>query len=117
MQCKTGGVFTMMEPNKKYFLEFIRKIWYSKDRYFEFETESPLDHDNILSKNSYRFKLIKIRYYGGPAYFFIYNSLILRVSPKLKRIIAPFLFILENLFNQLNIKFLSPSYIAQWEKI
>src|SRR5215470_10172004 len=43
---KPGGVFLMLEPNKRCYLELLRRLWYALDRrYFDAQSEAALDHE------------------------------------------------------------------------
>ncbi len=114
---KPGGELIMMEPNRNYFLDYFRRIWYRFDKYFDCSTEGALDHDYLLKSQSKRFKSKNCLYYGGPAYFLIYNSLILRINLSLKKIIFKPLITLEKLYNSIGIKNLYPCFIAKWQKL
>src|ERR1700740_120877 len=45
---KPGGHFFLFEPNKQYFLQWARRVWYGMDRYFDAGTEDGLSHDDLL---------------------------------------------------------------------
>ncbi len=114
---RPNGLLLMYEPNSECGLEAVRKLWYRHDRYFDAATERALSHDDIAaiaSKNS----LVPIRcaYSGGPAYFLILNSLLFRIPVKLKRYLAPPLFLLEAAYNRLPWKSCFPTFIACWQK-
>ncbi len=111
---KPGGYLLMVEPNKRYFLEPVRLLWYKMDKYFEENTEEALDHDKMLHKQSKYFGPFKVVHLGGPAYFLIYNSLLFRLPVSIKKIIAPILMFLERLYNYLPGKLLYPYFVATW---
>ena len=114
---RPGGLLLMYEPNDRYVLEALRKLWYRFDRYFDAQTERALDHDTIAaSAGECSFTPLECTYSGGPAYFLIFNSLIFRVPRGLKRYLAPPLFALESGFNKLPWKACFPTFIAQWQK-
>ncbi|MGI4851433.1 MAG: class I SAM-dependent methyltransferase [Janthinobacterium lividum] len=113
---KPNGTLLMFEPNKKYFLEPVRKYWYKKDKYFEENTEAALDHKMLISKYFNKFDSKTVYYLGGPAYFLIYNSLLFRFPTKYKKLISPILMKLEQLYNILPGKCLFPYFIASWTK-
>ncbi len=113
---KPGGSLLMIEPNKNYFLEPLRKLWYKLDKYFEENTEEALDHDSLLFKQAQHFNVEKIFYLGGPAYFLIYNSLLFRLPIRIKKVVAPILLLLEKIYNLCPGKVMFPYFIAQWKK-
>ena len=86
---KKDGHFLMMEPNSRYILEPMRKLWYRKDKYFEADTERALDHDEILKIARKNFELVDVKYYGGIAYFLIFNSLVFRMPKFVKKLFKP----------------------------
>ncbi|MEP5533641.1 class I SAM-dependent methyltransferase [Ekhidna sp.] len=113
---KPGGILIMFEPNSRFFLEKLRKIWYRNDRYFHADTEEALSHDEILKLNEATFELIHLKNIGGPAYFLILNSLIFRIPLRLKPYIAPPLNVLEDFYSLLSHPLFFPGFIAQWRK-
>jgi SAM-dependent methyltransferase len=113
---KPNGLLLMFEPNSRYFLEGVRKLWYSTDKYFEYDTEAALDHDKISAIGAHNFSPKYCRYMGGPAYFLIYNSLVFRIPQRFKKHIAPPLFILESGYNKLPGRFWYPYFIARWQR-
>jgi SAM-dependent methyltransferase len=113
---KPGGLLLMSEPNRNYFLESARSLWYRMDPYFDASTEAALDHDAIAQRASKFFTPEVATYKGGPAYFLIYNSLILRVPKCIKGAIAPPLFVAESLYNQMPGKVWYPYFLARWRR-
>ena len=113
---KPGGSLFMCEPNAYCVLERLRKVWYKNDKYFEENTEEALYPDNILSQASDYFVGIEIKYLGGPAYFVILNSLILRIPFWMKKYIAPIFMFLEKIYNKLPGKSPYPFFIAHWKR-
>jgi SAM-dependent methyltransferase len=113
---KPGGVLMMYEPNAAYLLEKARKVWYRFDRYFDAETEEALDHDRIADMASADFSPIDCHYMGGPAYFLIYNSLIVRMPKEAKARIQDPVFKAEQAYNHLPGKRWYPYFIARWRR-
>lgn len=115
---KPGGLLLMFEPSKNFGLESLRKLWYKLDTYFDAETEAALSHDELYrSAPKDTFKVRSVRYFGGPAFFIVYNSLVFRIPLGVKRVIAPPILALEKAYGKLPGKFWYSSFIAQWEKI
>jgi SAM-dependent methyltransferase len=111
---RPGGHLLMFEPNRHYFLEGARRAWYRLDRYFDADTEAALSHESIAELASSYFSPQSCRYMGGPAYFLIYNSLLFRVPPGVKRVFAEPLFMSERLYNLLPGRWWFPYFIAKW---
>lgn len=112
-----GGFLLMMEPNADFFLNNVRKLWYKKDKYFEETTEHALSHNHLFGYVADKYECTFLKYLGGPAYFLILNSLILRVPIKLKLLIKYPLFIIEKLFNLIASKSTGPVFVASWRKL
>lgn len=113
---KPGGLLLMYEPNARFFLEGLRRLWYRLDRYFDAQTEHALDHDAILRLAAPRFDAIDCVYGGGPAYFLIFNSLVLRVPSGFKRRLARPLFWAEAAYERLPGRGAFPVFIARWRR-
>ncbi|HET9387419.1 MAG TPA: class I SAM-dependent methyltransferase [Gemmatimonadales bacterium] len=113
---KPGGWLLMMEPSADSILEGARALWYRQDRFFDAPTERGLSHGELLALAGERFRAERVRYIGGPAYFVIYNSLVLRVPLRAKGWIAPFVFPLERAFNAFNSRLTAPVFIARWRR-
>jgi SAM-dependent methyltransferase len=113
---KPGGHLLMVEPNAGFFLNAVRQHWYRKDRWFRAQEEHPLHHDEILAIASKDFRLVSVRYLGGPAYFLVLNSLITRVPYQLKPFLAKPLMWMERVYNKLPGTSLYPMFIAQWQR-
>lgn len=113
---RPGGWLLMSEPNRRYVLESARTLWYRMDPYFDASTEAALDHERIGDLASPWFERHSVDFLGGPAYFLIYNSLILRVPRKAKTAIAPPLFLAERLYNHLPGRFWYPYFLARWRR-
>lgn len=113
---KPGGVLLLMEPSAEGFLESARKLWYRNDRFFDAPTERALSHDELLALGGGRFRTDLVRYVGGPAYFVIFNSLVLRVPLSAKPWLTPVTFPLERAFNALNSRAAAPVFIARWRR-
>jgi SAM-dependent methyltransferase len=114
---KPGGLLLMYEPNAGFFLEWVRRLWYRMDRYFDAPTEHALDLEGILQLAGPRFQMYDCLYTGGPAYFLIFNSLVLRVPIKLKRWLARPLFATEAVYNHLPGRAIFPVFLARWTRL
>lgn len=109
-----GGLLLMFEPNRDYALEFARRLWYRLDHYFDAETEAALAHDALLKEAGGAFRAQEVIYFGGPGFYLIYNSLVFRLSPRVKNIIgSPFL-AFERAFNKLPGRWPHASFLARW---
>jgi SAM-dependent methyltransferase len=114
---KPGGLLLiMLEPNREFCLQFVRSMWYRRDRYFEAETEEALKHDEIAALAADWFEPRQVRYFGGPAIFFVLNSLIFRISPALKGWITRPLMAVEAAYERLPGRSLFPVFGASWQR-
>jgi SAM-dependent methyltransferase len=111
---KPGGHFFMFEPNKEYFLQWARRLWYGMDSYFEADTEDGLSHGSLLQLAAGQFSCKRVRYFGGPAFFLVYNSLVFRVPHGWKPSVSPPLMLMERLYNKLPGSLLFTSFTAHW---
>lgn len=114
---RPGGVFIMMEPNSRHLLEWVRRLWYKLDTNFDAETEHALDHDTLIEIGKPWFALKDIIYLGGPAYFFVLNSMIMRVPLWLKPVISPPLLGIETAWNAVPWPRMHNVFIARWMKM
>jgi SAM-dependent methyltransferase len=114
---RPGGALVMAEPNRECWLEPLRRMWYRRDGYFEASTERALSHDELLKAGSDWFRCENVLYKGGPAYFLIYNSLVLRVPRHLKPTLAKPLFLFEDLFDLLPGRGWFPYFLARWRRL
>lgn len=113
---KPGGTLLVMEPNAGFCLQTVRDWWYRKDQYFDHQTERALTPEEIAAASAGALTLERLEYVGGPAYFIIINSLILRVPRVLKPLIAKPLFALESLYQRLPGRALFPAFIAHYRR-
>ena len=113
---KPGAPFLLFEPNREYVLQFARDLWYRADRYFDAATEDGLAHSDLLRRANGAFQPERVRYFGGPAFFLVYNSLIFRMPHRVKELVAPPLMVLEAGFNSLPGKRLFSSFTARWRR-
>ena len=113
---KPGRPFFMVEPNRDCWLEPLRRAWYKQDGYFEESTEGALSHDALAAAGREWFTVERVHYLGGPAYFLIYNSLVLRVPLRLKSMVASPLFAMERAFNLLPGRYPYPFFVARWRR-
>ena len=111
---KPGGTFIMLEPNSQFFLEALRNLWYRLDKSFDAETEHALNHDEIFEYVGQYFRCQDLTYFGGPAYFGVLNSMILRVPLRLKPLISPPLMVAERLWNRLPGRSMHNVFLGRW---
>jgi SAM-dependent methyltransferase len=112
-----GGLLLMFEPNRDYVLEGLRRFWYRHDRYFDATSESALSHDALLATGAGAFEVEQVQYFGGPAFFLVYNSLVFRIPHSIKAIVSPPLMAAETIFNAVPIRSLCSSFVARWTRI
>jgi SAM-dependent methyltransferase len=111
---RPGGLFLLFEPNSEYLLEAARKLWYRFDRYFDAGSERALSHGELVAASAGAFECRRLRYFGGPAFFLVYNSLVFRISERTKAATAPALLRAERLYGRIPSKWLFASFLAQW---
>jgi SAM-dependent methyltransferase len=114
---KPGGLLYMMEPSSDFFLNGLRSRWYKADRYFDAETEDALSHSKILTHAKDFFESVDLRYFGGPAYFLLLNSLIMRIPLSVKPWLAPMLFLVERGYQSISSPITAPCFIASWRTL
>lgn len=115
---KHNGLFIMHEPNSRFLLEPIRKLWYRKDSLFDDGSEHALNHEELLKIGvEYGFKLEALIYCGGPGFFFILQSMVLRIPKPVKNFIAPLFYYFEILWDCQNIPMLNNTFMSCWKKI
>jgi SAM-dependent methyltransferase len=111
---RPGGTLMMFEPNRDYVLEFARRLWYRFDTYFDAETEAALSHNVLLQYARSAFMPRKVAYFGGPAFYLVYNSLVFRMPQRVKAAVSPALLGLERIFNRLPGRWMFAAFVAQW---
>lgn len=110
------GHFMMMEPSDHFFLSSLRRLWYKADRWFESNTERALKHDELVAMAAPYFVPERVVYTGGPAFYFILNSLITRVPLRMKPALAPVMFPIESLYNKLPGRGPFAVFLARWRR-
>lgn len=112
---RPGGWFLLVEPNARYLLQAVRDLWYRKDGYFDAASERALTHDELTALAP-QFQPDLVQYYGGPAYFLILNSLIMRLPLAAKSWLQTPLFAAESLYNCLPGQRPFPVFAARWQR-
>jgi SAM-dependent methyltransferase len=113
---KPGGLLLMMEPSDEGLFAGARRFWYRFDRYFEADSEHALVHRALLAMAACDFSVVDVRHLGGPGYFLIFNSMIFRLPPSLKRALASPLSAIDALYNRLPGRFFYPYFVARWRR-
>jgi SAM-dependent methyltransferase len=111
---RPGGLLLMFEPNSDYVLQFARQLWYRIDSYFDAPTEAALSHDALLAEANGAFNVQQVTYFGGPAFYLVYNSLVFRLPYPVKAAVSSPLLSLEAAFNKLPGRWLFSSFLARW---
>jgi hypothetical protein len=111
-----GGVLLLFEPNREYVLQFARDWWYRADKYFDAVNEKALSHRELEQLGGPAFAAEKVRYFGGPAFFLVYNSLLFRMPPRLKAGLARLALRAETVHNRLPGRWLHSSFTARWRR-
>lgn len=115
---RPGGYFCFAEPHAASLLDRVRKIWYRHDALFS-SNESSLDIATLERdfRGNFCFKKKQYEGFGYLGYFFVFNSLILRIPLWLKKIYAPAFIMIEFLFSAIQTEYFSLGVIVQWQKI
>lgn len=111
-----GAPLLMIEPNREFLFGRLRDVWYKRDRYFDETTERALAHDALLGMARSEFESEFVDFVGGPAYFTVLNSLVLRIPVTWKPVIARALFPFEHFYNSLPGRWPFPAFIARWRR-
>lgn len=114
---KPGGFFLMQEPNARFFLECVRKFWYRRDAMFDSENEAALDHTELFAGAERLFELRSLKYSGGPAYFIVLQSMILRVPRPVKNAISGPLIWTERFWDLLPGDHFQNTFLARWQRL
>lgn len=112
---KPNGIFIFFEPFTDSFMDFIRRYWYKKDKFFE-EGEQSINVRELKDQNSKNFIFEKEFYGGNIAYIFILQSMIMRIPNKFKKYYAPFFIFLDRVLSSIQPKFLSCYVLGKWRK-
>lgn len=113
---KPGGILMFNEPNRRFFLEAVRRLWYRLDKTFDADSEAALDHDALCALGRPWFEPIDVTYFGGPACFAVLNSMILRVPLGLKPVISPPLMAVERVWNRIPSKRAHNLFVGRWRR-
>src|SRR6185436_4307933 len=113
---KPGGLLLMIEANADFFFEPVRQLWYENDAHFDWQTERALYPAEVTQLAQDWFELDRFFFFGGPAYYIIYNSQILRVPLGLKKWLTGGLFAVERVWNALPVRRLFPAFGAVWRR-
>jgi ubiquinone/menaquinone biosynthesis C-methylase UbiE len=111
---KPGGIFMMMEPNSRFFLEPLRNFWYRHDKFFDAQNERALAHAELLALANDDFVRKDIKHFGGPAFFGVLQSMILRIPLKVKPVISPPLILVERVWNLIPGVLMHGAFLARW---
>ena len=111
-----GGMLVMMEPNRDYFLEWVRRIWYRFDKYFDETTEAALSYRAVRSRFDAEFEERCVAYGGGPAYFLVLMNMLFRIPGSWKSFYSPGLMQLERAWCAIPTAHAQAFFVAQWLK-
>ena len=114
---KPGGLLLMFEPNRQYVLQAARDLWYRADKYFDAANEQALAHTDLVRLAGAGFQAENLRYFGGPAFFLVYNSLLFRMPAGLKAGSSRLFLGLEAWHNHLPGRWLHSSFTARWRRV
>lgn len=109
-----NGLLIFVEPNRL-FLNKVRKFWYEKDKYFDAEDEEAINHDELYSKFGKSFEVLELTYIGGPGFFLVLQSIILRIPKTIKKIIARPVTFFDRHYGMYAPANLLPAFVAVWK--
>jgi SAM-dependent methyltransferase len=112
---KPGGFFCFSEPHTGSLMDVARRLWYARDAMFE-TNESAVDVQALRRSTAAKFDVVAERYFGSVAHTLVLNSMILRASPRVKRLYAGPAMALERMLDPLLGPRLSCSVSCQWRK-
>lgn len=113
---RPGALLLAVEPSSRFALNRIRDLWYRADHWFDAATERPLLPEEITAAAGGSLRLEDLGYFGGPAYYLVLNSLIMRVPLGVKRAIAAPLMACDAVFDRLPGRVLFPAFRARWRR-
>jgi SAM-dependent methyltransferase len=112
---KPGGHLCFMEPHSGSLPDLVRRVWYRCDRFFS-DNEASIDIARLQRDFHSHFELKRVQHLGNVAFLLVLNSLIFRLPPRVKKLLAPSLLKLEPLINKLQTKLTSCFVVAQWQR-
>ena len=112
---KSGGLLFFLEPHASSFLDKLRNVWYKQDDLFE-ENEAAIDLEKMKYDFADKFDFKKEIYVGGPAYLFVFNSMVFRIPPKLKFIYSDFFILLDKIIKPMVGRTNSFKVLGSWQK-
>jgi len=112
---RPGGHLCFAEPHVGSLPDLARRMWYRFDPLFE-ANEAGIDLAHLERVHASRFDFVHTTYTGGPAYLFVYNSMVFRVPLMLKRVYSPLLLLLERPIQRLQGRRTSCMVVCQWRK-
>jgi len=112
---KDEGSLRFFEPHATAWPDKLRGWWYRHDPLFG-SGEASIHPRRLLKEHGRDYEEIASTFGGGPAYLFVFNSLIWRLPIRLKSRLAPGLFWLEKILSPLQSERFSFFVIGRWRK-
>lgn len=112
---KPSAYFCFYEPYAGSLPDFFRRLWYKIDRLVE-NNEAAIDLCKLKRDFSNKFEFLSQAYAGGPAYLFVFNSMMFRIPLPVKNLISMFFLRMEKAFCSSGNKRISFVSINQWRK-
>ena len=110
-----NGLLVFVEPNAL-FLNSIRKLWYKLDARFDSANESAINPYMIHELHGASFSLESVRFFGGPGFFVIQNSMILGIPKFAKRLLASVLTRFDYWVSKFQLKRGLPAFFSVWRR-
>lgn len=111
---RAGGMLAMFEPSSRFALQFARRLWYRRDPFFDPDNEDALDYASLRRRFGDEFEETFVAYMGGPGYFLVLNSLILRMPLRWKRHYARALTGVDAVWNRVQLPAVQACFLARW---
>ena len=109
---KPNGIICFSEPHQHSIVDKLRQLWYKRDPLFE-ENEKSIDISSLKKDFQCQFKVVKEKYIGTLAHFFVLNSMVFRIPVCLKWLYSPLFIIIEFMLNFLPQKYIASNVICQ----
>jgi len=112
---RPGGHFCFVEPHAGSLPDFVRRVWYRVDKYFE-ENESSIDIDELETSQASNFSFVRRQHAGSLAYPFVCTSMVWRIPLSWKKYYSAPLIRAERAFAPFSNKKMSFFVVCQWQK-
>jgi 2-polyprenyl-3-methyl-5-hydroxy-6-metoxy-1,4-benzoquinol methylase len=113
---KPGGYLMLWEPSAKSIFDYIRKVWYKRDKKYFQENEAAIDLKKLITDNNESFRLVKKSYGGNIAYIFVLLTMALRLKNNKKRVWFNVFLFFEKGLSRLQNRYTALWFLALFQK-